>query len=410
MRPLDLLKRLAVSLLPLLITTTLSAQTVQFKLLHSFAGGSDGAYPNTPPILDQHGNVFATTANGGSECAPNGCGTAFELSQRNGHWGYRQTLEFSSPSNTPPVSAGRLVMDATGNIYGTDFYGGDILCNCGAVFQLSQSGGVWTKSSLHNFLGGSDGQIPSSGLIADAEGNLYGTTQAGGVNNSQGTVFELVRNSDGTWTYNVIHSFGGSQDGAIPAGALAFDTLGNLYGTALFGGTFGDGAVYKLSPSADTWNESIIYNFTLEYGFYQSESGVAIDANGNLYGATLYGGLYSLGTIYKLTPGMGYWKRAVLYTFTGGNDGAYPVGWLTLDQSGVIYGTTVSGGQFGYGTVFKLVNGKRGNWNEVTLHGFRSTDGSQPNWGVTLDASGHIFGIAEAGGANNFGTIYEISQ
>jgi hypothetical protein len=107
---------------------------------------------------------------------------------------------------------------------------------------------------------------------------------------------------------------------------------------------------------------------------------------------------------------MGYWKRAVLYTFTGGNDGAYPVGWLTLDQSGVIYGTTVSGGQFGYGTVFKLVNGKRGNWNEVTLHGFRSTDGSQPNWGVTLDASGHIFGIAEAGGANNFGTIYEISQ
>jgi uncharacterized repeat protein (TIGR03803 family) len=385
-------------------------------MLHSFAGGSDGAYPDTPPALDQHGNVFGTTGYGGSGCSSQGCGTAFELSQRNGHWGYRQTLEFSSPNDSPSVPAGRLVIDATGNIYGTDYSAGDISCNCGAVFQLSESGGVWTKTSLHDFLGGSDGQYPSSGLIADAAGNLYGTTQAGGVNNSQGTVFELVRNSDGTWTYSVIHSFGGSlesgaPDGAVPSGPLACDAFGNLYGTTSSGGRYGDGVVYRLSPSGGTWNDTIVYYFTLEYGFYQGASGIAVDANGNLYGATNAGGLYSLGTIYKLTPGVGYWKRTVLYTFTGGNDGAYPqaFGGLVLDQNGAIYGITVYGGQFGYGTVFKLVNGKRGNWNEVTLHGFRSTDGTQPI-GIALDSSGHIFGSTNSGGANNFGVMYEIIQ
>jgi uncharacterized repeat protein (TIGR03803 family) len=279
------------------------------------------------------------------------------------------------------------------------------------VYQLTNSGGAWTENVLHNFLGGvSDGANSSSGLVRDSAGNLYGTTQGGGVNND-GTVFELTPNGDGSWGYSVIYYFRTSRnpDGSFPWWPLTIDSLGNLYGTTLGGGTFGYGTVFKVAPSGGTWTESILFNFTLDYGSYPSPTGVVADTAGNLYGTTVNGGAYAVGTIYKLTPAIGFWNRTILHTFTGSSDGAFPYGTLTIDSSGTLYGTSGYGGSFGYGNVYKLAR-VSGKWKETALHEFTNgTDGANPFPGVILDSLGNVYGVAGQGGAHGFGVAFEIT-
>jgi len=387
-----------------------AAQTPSFKVLHSFASGSDGAYPTTPLVFDRLGNLYGVTSEGdGTGCSSNGCGSAFELLQKNGRWGYRILLGFSSTNNFFPNPIGSLVTDGNGSIYGTDSSTGDPFCNCGAVFQLTNTNGVWMQNILHNFLGGSDGQYPSSGLASDSVGNLYGATERGGTYD-RGTIFQLAPNPDGTWSFSVIYSFGSGFDGSFPLGSLSIDKSANIYGTTGSGGFYSYGTVFKLAPSNGSWTESTLYNLTLEYGYPQQAYGVVAGADGALYGNATSGGVYQLGTVYKLTASTPYWKRTVLHTFSGNNEGAVPYGTLAIDRFGNLYGTTNLGGTYGYGTAYRLVSGQHGQWKEQTLHNFRSTDGSGLSVGLVLDEFGNLFGVTSTGGTYGRGVAFEIQQ
>lgn len=410
------MKRISMLFLMVVVIVPFSAfsEGQTFQVLHSFKGGpSDGSYPSTPLLLTPQGAIIGATSGGGAdvmECNAIGCGTLFELTKGYGHWKQSILYNFSSTSGNFPAPTGPLTMDVAGNIYGTQETDGDLSCNCGAVYQLAFGNGVWTQNVLHNFLGGTtDGALPSSGLVQDAAGNFYGTTESGGVSGSQGTVFQLKNNSDGTFDYSVIYRFGAVlYDGEEPFGPLTIDSLGNLYGTTVGGGNYGFGTVFRLAPSGDTWMESILFNFTLDYGSSPFPVGVVFDAAGNLYGTTQYGGAYAVGTIYKLTPSVGYWNRTILRTFTGGSDGAVPTGSLSIDSSGTLYGACNAGGTFGHGNVYKITRAN-GKWRETPLHQFKGTDGSSPYPGVVLDAQGNIYGVTGIDGIYGYGVAFEIT-
>jgi len=243
--------------------------------------------------------------------------------------------------------------------------------------------------------------------VQDKAGNLYGTTAFGAVANN-GTVFKLSPNADGSWTFSTVYEFNGQFDGGFPLGQIAIDSAGNIYGTAGAGGFNGYGTVYKLSPSGGGWVLTTLYNFTSDFGNNPNQEGVALDSAGNLYGITRFDGEYQLGTVYQLTPTVGFWNQTIVHTFTGNNDGAYPFGPLTVDQAGAVYGTAYIGGIHGQGTVYKLVKAKTGQWNAHALHSFAGADGEQASQGVILDSSGNLYGVAGAGGAYGFGVAFEI--
>ena len=244
---------------------------------------------------------------------------------------------------------GNPLLDQSGNDYDTTIDGGQY--GAGVVYELSPSGGGWTDNTLYSFGGTSgDGMTPYSGLIMDGAGNLYGTTGYGGANGF-GTVYELTPSGSG-WTEQILHSFT-QNDGAIPIGGLIFDTTGNLYGTTSSYGPNGGGTVFELSPSNGGWTFSTVYAFTGQanggpYG------GLVMDTSGNLYGTTLQEGADGEGSVFQLTSSQGIWMYSDLYDFTDGNDGANPYGTLVLNSSGSLYGTAYQGGAHGEGTVFRL--------------------------------------------------------
>jgi uncharacterized repeat protein (TIGR03803 family) len=227
------------------------------------------------------------------------------------------------------------------------------------VFKLTpDSGGTWDENILYTFTGGNDGKNANAGLFADASGALYGTTIYGGTG-SNGTVFKLTppTTTGGAWTETVLHSFmpAGSEGGLPETGALIADASGALYGTTLSGGN--GGTVFKLTPPTTMngeWTETVLIS-----GLARPYAGLIADASGALYGTAYFGGTSGFGSIFKLTPPTttgGTWTETVLYSFTGGVDGAYPQAGLIADASGTLYGTTAAGGSGnpGYGTVFKL--------------------------------------------------------
>jgi uncharacterized repeat protein (TIGR03803 family) len=389
--------------------TIAGAQAAKFKVLHTFTGGSDGVGPNGPLALDTAGNLYGVTVLGGSgtQCS-GGCGIVFELLPSGTKWKERILYNFSGFASSYVDPAGSLVFDKKGNVYGTTGQGGDPTCRCGEVYELTRATN-WTQTVLHTFLGGSsDGAYPSFGVIEDRAGNLYGVTQTGGLNSGNyGTVFGLTPNSDGTWTENIIYEFTGSRDGSDPYGNLALDTAGNLYGATSGGGVYGLGTVFKLTPTNGAWTETTLYAFTGGENGYSS-GGIVLDSAGNLYGTTTSGGSDAVGNVFKLTPANGYWNFSTVHSFTGGRDGGYPEGRLTLDQAGNIYGTTALGGTYQYGTVFRLTLAQ-GVWKETVLHNFANgADGQGPYGGLTLDSSGNLYGVA-SGGINNQGLVFEIT-
>jgi uncharacterized repeat protein (TIGR03803 family) len=285
---------------------------------------------------------------------------------------------------------GTLISDAAGNLYGITQVGGLSTCStvvgpgCGVVFKLTHnSDGTWTEHLLHRFTGGTDGANPSAGVILDAAGNLYGTTGSGGSSSCGcGVVFKLMPNSDGTWTEHVLHTFTGGTDGDSPNGVI-LDAAGNLYGTTTYGGMscsdFGTcGVVFKLTHKPDgTWTEHVLYQFTGADGLFPS-AGVILDAAGNLYGTTYNGGLpCGCGNVFKLAPNPdGTWTEHVLYQFRSENEHLphLPVGGVILDAAGNLYGTTSSGVSCVFcGVVFKLAPNPDGTWTEHVLYSF--TDG-----------------------------------
>jgi uncharacterized repeat protein (TIGR03803 family) len=302
-------------------------------VLHSFTG-ADGQEPRADLIRDAAGNLYGTTARGGTF----GNGVVFELTPT----GTETVLySFTGGADGGGPLAG-LVRDAAGNLYGTTS-GGGAESSRGVVFKVSPTG---TETVLHSFAGHStDGADPQAGLVRDSAGNLYGTTFYGGAADG-GTVFKLSSCGSG---FKVLYSFTGDTDGENPVAGLIQDAGGNLYGTTFNGGAYGYGVVFKLSP---TGSETVLYTFTEGNGG-SPVSGLLQDAAGNLYGTTtgLRASGENTGVVFKLSPSG---TETVLHSFTGGADGGQPTAGLIQDPAGNLYSTTSAGGASGDGVVFRL--------------------------------------------------------
>ena len=222
-----------------------------------------------------------------------------------------------------------------------------------------------------------------------------------------------------------------TSNGSGPYTGLIEDAHGRYYGATVNGGANSDGAVYSLTHTAKgRWKEDILYSFGpsgLGDGVYPQMPLLAMDRHGALYGTTPNGGAYGHGTVFKLTRGRPEWKETILYSFTGGNDGDHPIGGVTLDTKGNLYGTTNDGGGSancgsGCGTVFELIRGKNGAWTETTLHAFtgyasgggcQNYDGANPYRNtIAIDAAGNLFGTTSQGGnsCDAVGTVWELSR
>jgi uncharacterized repeat protein (TIGR03803 family) len=412
-------------------------------ILHYFtAGPSDGAFPETGLIMDQAGNLYGTTDDGGTGTGTGcnyGCGTVFKMTRTgNGPWTESILYNFQG-TNDGKAPENELVFDAAGNLYGTTYDGGGLgTCSdggCGTVFELTPSGGTWTENVLWKFSGITDGANPSSGVLLTPSGQLFGETFSGSNAGQNGTVFSLTPSS-GNWSLASLSNFV-NTDGEYPTAGLVADAAGNLYGTTAGGGSLGLGAVFQLSPAnGGGWNEKVIYSFlkgNLHYYYIPSgtfPSALIIDAAGNLYGETQNGGEHNAGMVYELSPSAGgTWTEKTLYNFTPGGNGNDPFGGLVMDRAGNLYGTTALGGigsvrgnsQSGNGVVFELAPGANGVWSEKVIYEFAGypSDGSRPEAGLFLDQAGNLYGTTLQGGdgtcvgANGAtvgcGTVFELT-
>ena len=322
---------------------------------------------------------------------------------------------------------GGLVADAAGNLYGTVPFG---RLGAGMVFELSPpaiAGNPWIETDLDDFGSvANDGNFPSGTLIFDKLGNLYGTTEAGGVNNA-GTVFELSppATTGGAWTETILSPLAPKgADGSKPTGKLVMDTKGNLYGTTSAGGNnrcalHGCGTVFELAAptiSGTAWKLKVIYNFAATNDG-ATPAGDLLLRNGVLYGTTTLGGAANCGTVFKLTSKPGLWTETILYNFTASTDGANPNGGLISDSSGILFGTTVGTSVFCSenctGTIYEISPPATAGdpWVETTLHNFVNPgDGKNPYGALWRDSLGNLYGTTLLGGkgTSNIGTVFKL--
>ena len=407
----------------LLPTLPLCAQ--DFSIVYNFTGSPDGANPQAGLIMDPAGNLYGTTRNGGVNVGTGygtGYGTVFKVNP-----GGQDSVLYAFTGGTDgawPVA--NLVMDAAGNLYGTTEFGGDTVdppCTstgyipgCGVVFKIDTSGNetvLYTFCSQSNC---SDGNQPRAGLIMDAAGNLYGTTGSGGDTTDPtcatagcGVVFELVKANN--YAEVVLHAFTGlrtGNDGHAPLGNLLMDASGNLYGTTAYGGVstsclggpYGCGTVFKIDTRG---NESVVYAFAGGTDGSQPFAGLIMDGSENFYGTTAFGGTgcgtNGCGTVFKIDTSS---HEAVLYRFLGtSNDGEEPYGSLIMDTAGNLYGTNQFRGSHNAGTFFKLDTSN----NETILYNFPTSEG--PVYGsLIMDSAGNIYGTTYED-ASGEGTVYE---
>ncbi|MGD0463124.1 MAG: choice-of-anchor tandem repeat GloVer-containing protein [Tepidisphaeraceae bacterium] len=294
----------------------------------------DGAYPSAPLIVDASGNLFGTTGNGGATYnfgKSYGDGTIFEMAK--GSSSITMLASFTGGNGDGP---GSLIADAAGNLYGTTGLGG--AHGDGTVFELAKgSTNITTLASFSNTNGGGP-------LVADAAGNLFGTTYAGGTS-GDGTVFELAKGSSSITT---LASFDDSN-GRNPLVGLSTDGAGNLYGTTEYGGVNDDGTVFEIAKESSSINTLVSFNGSDGYAPY---AGVIADASGNLFGSTSRGGDSFYGNVFELAKGAS--GVTTLASFDLDN-GAIPLGTLISDASGDLYGVTGnSGPETAFGTIFEL--------------------------------------------------------
>jgi hypothetical protein len=359
------------------------------KVLYSFQGGTDGAFPTGAVVFDKAGHLYGATGDGGaSNCdSPGQCGAVYQLSPpatKGGPWTEIVLYIFKGHAQSDGATPeGGLVIDQAGNLYGTTGYGGSGPCTllggavgCGTVYELSppaKQGDPWTEMVLYSFQGGKDGYVASGDLVFDEAGNLYGATLFGGGNGTTcdslyggqcGTVFKLSppKTKGSKWTEKVLHAFAGGTDGAIPNGGLVLDGEGVLYGTTLNGG-----------------NQAC------------QNSGC--------------------GTAFEITPpskGRSSWRETMLHRFTGNADGGSPLAGLTLGTNGGLSGTTGGGGSQGLGVVFQLVARSGGQWIESVLHNFTDIHGRGPASPLAFDGLGNLCGSA-LGGEHFRGVLFRLS-
>jgi uncharacterized repeat protein (TIGR03803 family) len=362
--------------------TRQSAQAQTFTVLYAFKGSSDGANPTAGLIQDASGNLYGTTSQGGHSFS----GTVFKLDPA----ARKEKVLYAFagfPDGAYPSAD--LIRDRAGNLYGTTAIGGT--SQYGTVFKLSKGG---KETVLYNFKGAADGGNPYAGLVLDKVGNLYGTTQVGGAH-QYGTVFKL----DQTGKENVLHSFAYLKDGGYPSADLLRDEAGDLFGTTTYGGIC-CGTVFEFPASG---GETLLHGFSGGRDGNDPVSGLVRDVEGSLFGTTLSGGRYGFGMVLKLSK---TGKETVLYNFRGGADGANPMGGVTRDVAGNLYGTTFVGGNSGNGTIFKIDNTGK----ETVLHSFEFLkDGAFPSGSLLQDANGNLYGTTQDGGAHGSGTVFKLT-
>lgn len=380
----------------------------RFKALYSFTGNKGDCEPIAGVVLDKAGNLYGTT--GGALCNGVGSnGTVYELA-RDG----TETVLYLFP----PVSGcgpNALFMDERGTLWGTTEACG--VGGYGTIFKITPSG---RASIVHTFQGSpDDGCGPDGAMVAAANGNFYGTTLSCGKHSYYGTVFELAGRLHRR--ESLLYSFKGGRDGFYPESGLLSDAQGNLSGTTGYGGKMklctvggfgGCGTVFRLSPDG---TKTMLYEFKgpPDDGFIPAAN-LVMDASGNLYGTTERGGhsgcggYETCGVVFKLAPSG---TETVLHIFTDKHgDGGNPLGALTFDGTGDLYGTTESGGNkgcgIGCGTIFEIAP----DGTETILHKFNSArDGANPSAGLTADGKGHYYGTAQGGGAYGYGTVFEFT-
>jgi uncharacterized repeat protein (TIGR03803 family) len=305
--------------------------------------------------------------------------------------------KFTGPPDGASPYAG-LVRDAAGNLYGTTQLGG-AAGGYGTVFKVDKTG---KETVLHSFTGGKDGGYPFAGLVRDTAGNLYGTTTSGGDlncgdHNGCGTVFKV----DTCDKETVLHSFaGGASDGAFPFSGVSMDAKGNLYGDTKEGGPSNLGTVYKLGRKGAL---TVLHSFAGPDGAGPSFGDLLMDTKGNLYGTTIQGGFFGYGTVYKLAR-----NRALTVLHSFSSDGCFAATIPAMDTKGNLYGTLAACGAFGSGSAWKI--SRKG--SETVLHSFAggSSDGAAPYGGVILDTKGNLYGDTFEGGPSNLGTVYELNE
>jgi uncharacterized repeat protein (TIGR03803 family) len=414
------LNRTIFLILGLIMFAVPRTQAQTYSVIHAFTG-SDGSSP-AGLTMDRVGHLFGTTAAGGNTDR----GTVFRLVNNNGNWILNPLYSFAGGQDGWEPTSG-VIISPSGTLYGATSVGGNYClagAGCGTLFQLTPPPTAcvtvvcpWSKKTVYAF-SGSDGQSPSGGLALDQVGNIYGTTESGGLYEEYctegcGVVFQLSPRNGG-WVESLLHEFTDGSDGEGPSGGVVLDSSANLYGTATLGGrgchSLGCGTVFQLAQSGSNWQMNILYSFSGEPDGQYPTAGVVLDTAGNLYGVTYQGGLGGGGTAFELMPSSGTWMFDLLYSFAGTPD---PFANLTLDAAGDIYGTTYYGGPYGNGTVFKLMRGING-WTYEELHGFTGgLDGAKPRGSVIVDAEGNLYGTAEAGGGTGCngqgcGVVWEI--
>jgi uncharacterized repeat protein (TIGR03803 family) len=414
---------LAISAMSLVLTGTV-AVAQQERVLHSFNNnGIDGYQPAAGLLADSAGNLYGTTYDGGS----GGSGTVFELTPKtSGGWAERILYNFGESADhgdgANPSAA--LIFDTQGSLFGTTANGGDCSGECsgsGTVFELTrQQGGGWVEAVVYSFGAVYNAENPTSGLVLDASGNLWGTTSNGG-DYYEGALYELIFESDGYWSEDLAYGFDiGQQAGNTPAAGLSLDPDGHLFGTTTSGGNVhggdGEGSVFEFEDGA-----TVIHYFDLfATDGHAPAASVIFDAAGNIYGTTVSGGAFGYGTVFELIrPSQTgqRWEEKILHNFNfNGRDGTSPSTSLVFDAAGNLYGTTPLGGAGpcpqGCGTVYELSTQLgSGGWTERIVHSFgvNSKDGANPLSNLVLDAAGNLYGTTSGGGAYGAGTVFQIA-
>jgi len=397
---------LGASLGLLLLTLPLASHAQDaYHLLHSFTFGVDGAQPTAGLLMSEEETaIYGTAEYGGSADR----GNIFRLDRSALGWHGTVLHSFGQGEDGwYPQSA--LILDKKGNMYGTTSEGGPY--GFGTVFEMSPTGGgKWMERILQSFSIYTP-NTPIAPLTLDSQGNLYGTTQNGGF--AWGTVFELTppSSSSSEWVFSLLYQFTDTDDGAYPQSGVLIDKQGNLYGASYFAGNQDSGTVYELKKTATGWQEKTLYEFQRGDDGANPSGPLTTDGQGNLYGTTENAGSAKCGVVFRLSYSQGKWVDQTLYSFDCGSDGANPWGGVTFDRFGNLYGTTMNGGAYGYGTLFKLSPNAYGAWTESVLYSFSNgQDGENPRWGVVADRFNRLFGVTTYGGMPcGCGTVFELS-